>query len=523
MVKFNTGNEGLRATQNYMGEDAYILHPEERLLNLCATCLWGEPKYYGGSQVYNDILELANKVDAEYVLQLAWYLREELYLRTIPMVLTSVVAHRDDIRGIKTTLLKAYLPHIIQRADEINEIIACYNEMYCKDKKEPIPNALKKSLKNIFESEKFDEYQYAKYDGENKVKFKDVIRIAHPSKPQKILKEILTETLPTPYTWEVELSKRGNTAEVWHELIDSRKVGYMALLRNLANMIKAGIDYEHAVKVASTIANQKNVMESKQFPFRFLSAYEKISELDSDEKVLKYEKENSGSIVKMFKSALNEAVEISAKNNIPKFEGKTIIICDNSGSARGDFGGASQISFKSVRSMADAGNMLGLLAWYGSENTIFGVFGDNLIILKPDRNKGVLENFEAVDNAGKGAGASTEQGVFTMLGYMIKDKIWADRLIVCSDLQIGDGNNSEYGLGGRIHPSVPELVKEYRKTVNPKFWYHSISFNGYGTNVIEGQRNTLTQGWNDRIFQYLKLIEEDKSTQLKTIKERWVA
>ena len=49
--------------------------------------------------------------------------------------------------------------------------------------------------------------------------------------------------IPTPVTWETELSERGNLAEVWEKLIHSRSgLPYMALLRNLRNIIKAGVN-----------------------------------------------------------------------------------------------------------------------------------------------------------------------------------------------------------------------------------------------------------------------------------------
>lgn len=45
--------------------------------------------------------------------------------------------------------------------------------------------------------------------------------------------------LATPRTWETQLSARGNTASVWQELLDSRSVPFMAMLRNLRNVIQA--------------------------------------------------------------------------------------------------------------------------------------------------------------------------------------------------------------------------------------------------------------------------------------------
>jgi len=44
--------------------------------------------------------------------------------------------------------------------------------------------------------------------------------------------------------WETQISLKGNKAEVWQQLIDNKKLPFMAMLRNLRNMIKAGMYFE---------------------------------------------------------------------------------------------------------------------------------------------------------------------------------------------------------------------------------------------------------------------------------------
>jgi hypothetical protein len=41
--------------------------------------------------------------------------------------------------------------------------------------------------------------------------------------------------------WETQISLKGNKAVVWQQLIDNKKLPFMAMLRNLRNMIKAGM------------------------------------------------------------------------------------------------------------------------------------------------------------------------------------------------------------------------------------------------------------------------------------------
>jgi hypothetical protein len=76
-----------------------------------------------------------------------------------------------------------------------------------------------------------------------------------------IFDKIAKDTLETPYTWETELSALGQqkfshaeekTAAFqskWEELIESGKLGYMALLRNLRNILEVHVSQERNISV----------------------------------------------------------------------------------------------------------------------------------------------------------------------------------------------------------------------------------------------------------------------------------
>ncbi|XP_070774707.1 telomerase protein component 1 [Enoplosus armatus] len=85
--------------------------------------------------------------------------------------------------------------------------------------------------------------------------------------------------LKEPETWERLLSREGNKAATWEKLIDNNSLPFMATLRNLRNMIINGISEAHHRKILSRLTNKKAVVQSRQFPFRFLAAYKVIMEL----------------------------------------------------------------------------------------------------------------------------------------------------------------------------------------------------------------------------------------------------
>jgi len=74
----------------------------------------------------------------------------------------------------------------------------------------------------------------------------------------------LEDRLETPVTWETELSLKGNTKEVWERLIDENRLGYMAMMRNLRNIIKSGAS--NMDKVYEYLTDEERVLKNKQLP-----------------------------------------------------------------------------------------------------------------------------------------------------------------------------------------------------------------------------------------------------------------
>ncbi|XP_004390075.1 telomerase protein component 1 [Trichechus manatus latirostris] len=87
--------------------------------------------------------------------------------------------------------------------------------------------------------------------------------------------------LSRPETWERELSLGGSKASVWEELIDNGKLPFMAMLRNLSNLLRAGISARHHKLILQRLQHAKSVIHSRQFPFRFLNAHDSIGNLEA--------------------------------------------------------------------------------------------------------------------------------------------------------------------------------------------------------------------------------------------------
>ena len=287
-------NEQLRCdnlTTNYEGAQAWRMTPEWELYSTVATTMGVEDKFYErGEDRVRRIADLVRKVKPEYVAQLAVYAREMMHLRSVPLLLLTELAqcHHGD------SLVSRAVAKTVQRADEITELLMCYQWRTGKKDLTGLSNQLRKGLAEAFNH--FDEYQFAKYNRtDREVTLRDALLLVHPKpkdeRQKELFRKILNDDLETPYTWETELSRTGQqhfnsfkekkeaVKKVWQELIASRRMGYMATLRNLRNMLEASIDDTSLEQVCAYLSNPEAVKNSKQLPFRYLSAYMQFQQL----------------------------------------------------------------------------------------------------------------------------------------------------------------------------------------------------------------------------------------------------
>jgi len=237
MSKFAKSTKGVNTTTNHEGAIAYKIGDEMELYSL--VCTFGlQNKFYESAKDQMDRLrELIKKVSPIFVAKLAVYARTQMYLRSIPLVLAVELAklHQGD------DTVSKMVKRIIQRADEITELLSYYilaNNRTGTKKLGKVSAQLKKGIKDIFESDRFNEYHFGKYNRKTDVRFRDALFLTHPkpqSDEQKVLFDKITkDTLETPYTWEVRLSEAGQASTpvttkkaVWEELIDSTFEGWV--------------------------------------------------------------------------------------------------------------------------------------------------------------------------------------------------------------------------------------------------------------------------------------------------------
>lgn len=474
MAKFNSTMTD--KTVNKSGHAAYKMRDKEKLVTQVLTSFFNEEKFYGdNSAEMQKTIKSVIKKDPQFVANLAVYARREFNMRSVSHVLIAYLAHEVEGKPYVRRAVKA----VSLRGDDVTEIMACYLNLFGK----PIPNALRKGVADVMQG--FDEYTLAKYKGEGKgVKMRDLLCLCRPTpktaEQSEMWKRCLNNELQIPYTWETELSAKGNNAKTWKELIDSGKVGYMALLRNLRNILNA--NPSNVKKVLDTIQNPEAVKRSKQLPFRFLSAYKELEGIGGS---------------RVF-DALENAVEASIAN-VPAIPGTTVIAVDTSGSM------SDAVSAKSKVRCYEIAMMLGLIANKICDNSIFYTFNNEIKKYPLSTRNGILYT---TTNSRCGGGTN----MYLPFQKMLSDNIKADRVIILSD--------NECNSGGGYYSSrytVQSSADEYRKKTGNDIWVHAIDLQGYGTQQFCGAKTNMIAGWSEKIFEFIRLAEQGEGNLEKAI------
>ena len=426
------------ALRTHEGGAARRVSPELQLRRSVLACLlWEDQFYEDGVAIAGRIAELVPKVEPERVAALAVEARTAMKLRHAPLLLVREMARHKTHRA----LVAETLATVIQRGDELAEFVA----IYWQNGRVPLSAQVKKGLAAAFT--KFDEYGLAKYDRAGPVKLRDVLFLSH-AKPRDeaqaaLWKRLIAGELTPPDTWEVALSSGADKRESWERLLAERKLGALALLRNLRNMKDTGVREELVLEALHAMKTDRVL------PFRFIAA---------------------ARYAPQWEEALEQAMFACVAER-EKLKGKTILLIDVSGSM------AAPLSRRSEMMRTDAAYGLAVLLREICEQVSVYSFSEELKRI-PARRGFALR--DAID---------TSQGhMGTYLGKALGeiDENY-DRLIVITDEQAHDSVPSPKAQGYMIN------VASYKNGVGYGKWTH---IDGWSESVIEYIRELERVGLN---------------------------
>jgi 60 kDa SS-A/Ro ribonucleoprotein len=412
--------------RTHEGAPAVPGNPLAQLRRSVLSCLLWESEFYeDGKAIADRITTLAQQVGVEALAALCVEARSNYNLRHVPLLLLTVLIER----GRGNPIVAQTIATTVQRADELTELLA----LYWRNGKRPLSGQLKRGLAAAFA--KFDAYQLGKYDRANAVRLRDVLFLSH-AKPKDeaqagTWKQLVDNTLPTPDTWETELSAGKDKRETWERLLGEGRLGYLALLRNLRNMIQATVPDE---MIRAAIVARKGA--ARVLPFRYVAAARAVPRLEP---------------------ALDEALSEALADVVP-LPGRTIVLVDVSGSMN------EALSSKSDLTRMDAGATLASVLT--GDLRVF-TFSHELVEVPPRRG---MAGIDAVRRS------QPHGGTYLGKAVSIVNAMPHDRLIVITDEQSAD--------------AVPAPAAKYAYMVNVASAKNGVGFgswtrvNGFSEQII---------------------------------------
>lgn len=478
MAKFRSARSDYSRTENFAGGEAFKKSPELELVSLLLTSFVKDKFYENEGDQLDRLSELVKSFkDKRFPAKAGIYARNEFGMRSITHALAGEIV--NQVKGEDWT--KRFVSKVVRRPDDILEIFGYYLGKFGK----PIPNSLKKGSASAIK--KFDAYQLAKYRGtRSNVKMVDIFRLVHvkPDKDQaNLFKDLVEGNLKSTNTWEAKLSKAGQEAKsyeekrklkekAWADLILEGKIGYFALLRNLRNI------HEQSDKVIDKalemLTDRKRIKKSLVLPFRFVTAYYEISKVSGSQKIL---------------DAIDEALEISL-DNVPKFDGDTLVVLDGSGSMMG-FG-------EDGKSPIEVGGMFASVL-IKSNKADFITFSDNAQYMNMSSRGSVMQMTKTLVDSAR-AGGTNFHAIFNTANRKY------DRIIILSDMQGWIGYNT---------PS--EMFNSYKRRMNANPHVYSFDLQGYGTLQFPEHQVYAIAGFSDKVFDIMKVLEKNKRALIKEI------
>jgi len=413
----------------YEGAKATRFTPEMELKRALMNCLlWEDQFYEDGVAIADRIKALVPLVEPAKTATLAIEARERMKLRHAPLLVAREMARHEKHR----VLVADTLARVIQRPDEMTELLAIYwadalGPMQQR-KRQPVSAQIKKGLARALT--KFDAYQLAKYDRDGAVRIRDVLFLVH-AKPkdaeqEKVWKQLVDGTLTAPDTWEVSLSGGKDKAETFERLIAEKKLGGLALLRNLRLMQKAGV-------AKKTIAGAIEAMRvDRILPYRFIAAARYAPD---------------------FEPELESAMLKSIKDHV-RLPGRTRLLIDVSGSM--DYA----LSAQSEMTRLEAACGLAILAREICDDVEIFTFSQEVVKVPPRRGFALRD-----------AIVSSQPHGGTYLGKAVTEiDRKGDRLIVFTDEQSHDVVPAPKGKGTIIN------VASYQHGVRHDAWQRVDGF-----------------------------------------------
>ena len=433
-------------THNEAGGIAYTLTPKQQLAQLAATGCLNNTFYADAQSQLDQVLKLAESLDAEFIAKTAVYARQKGFMKDMPALLLAVLAQKD------VNMLARVFDQVVDNGKMLRNFAQIIRSGAVGRKS--FGNRPKKLMQTWLLTA--TEKQLLNAAVGNSPSLADVVKMVHP-KPREawraawfawlIGKPYDREALP-PITRAFEDYKQSREGELpnvpfqmltaldlnsgdWAQI--ARNGSWQQVRQNLNTFLRHEVfeKSKNIKMVAEKLRDETAIARARVLPYQLLTAYQATSEQMPFE----------------IREALQDAME-TAVQNVPAIRGKVVVCPDVSGSMHSSVTGHRGSATSKTRCIDIAALVSAAMLRTNPQARVIP-FEQITVNVQLNPRDSIMTNAEKLANIGGGGTACSAP-----LAMLNREKADVDLVVIVSDNESWADDNQGWG-------ATTSLMKEW--------------------------------------------------------------
>ena len=433
-------------THNEAGGIAYTLTPKQQLAQLAATGCLNNTFYADAQSQLDQVLKLAESLEAEFIAKTAVYARQKGFMKDMPALLLAVLAQKD------VNMLARVFDQVVDNGKMLRNFAQIIRSGAVGRKS--FGNRPKKLMQTWLLTA--TEKQLLNAAIGNSPSLADVVKMVHP-KPREawraawfawlIGKPYDREALP-PITHAFEDYKQSREGELpnvpfqmltaldlnsgdWAQI--ARNGSWQQVRQNLNTLLRHDVfaKSKNIKMVAEKLRDQTAIRRARVLPYQLLTAYQATSEQMPFE----------------IREALQDAME-TAVQNVPAIRGKVVVCPDVSGSMHSPATGYRGSATSRTRCIDIAALVSAAMLRTNPQARVIP-FEQITVNVKLNPRDSIMTNAEKLANVGGGGTACSAP-----LALLNREKADVDLVVIVSDNESWADDSQQWG-------ATTSLMKEW--------------------------------------------------------------
>ena len=433
-------------TYNEAGGIAYTLTPKQQLAQLAATGCLNNTYYADAQSQLDQVLKLAESLDAEFIAKTAVYARQKGFMKDMPALLLAVLAQKD------VNMLARVFDQVVDNGKMLRNFAQIIRSGAVGRKS--FGNRPKKLMQTWLLTA--TEKQLLNAAIGNAPSLADVVKMVHP-KPREawraawfawlIGKPYDREALP-PITRAFEDYKQSREGELpnvpfqmltaldlnsgdWAEI--ARNGSWQQVRQNLNTFLRHEVfaKSKNIKMVAEKLRDETTIARARVLPYQLLTAYQATSNQMPSE----------------IREALQDAME-TAVQNVPAIQGKVVVCPDVSGSMHSSVTGYRGSATSKTRCIDIAALVSATMLRTNPQARVIP-FEQITVNVQLNPRDSIMTNAEKLANIGGGGTACSAP-----LAMLNREKADVDLVVIVSDNESWADDSQGWG-------TTTSLMKEW--------------------------------------------------------------